>query len=230
MEHTIDISVSDAIATTNEFGEVEYELNLQASPDEAYIEINVYIDGEEGLLNYECQCYERWIDVDTTLNPAILRVLPNSEGVERTGLITFINNADETVNITLRITQSGDTRSITLSSSSIEFSELLSENSSTITVTVTGGRRRFYIKSINKYAPSGRSSYDDALIITTGKESEGVYSMTISVYGYIPTISGCYYEIVLSHMDDKTLNETIIVTFTDDEDIFDIPQIPTYSD
>lgn len=192
-------------------------------------EVSVIVDGNEGMTNFEYLCEYSWITVDRTVNPVVVRVSDNDDMLSRDGYVAFYHKSDESVVAILEITQNGEERSITLSNSSITNMKLLSDDVRTITVTVVGGRKKFYVKSINKYNSSGkRLSYDGVFAISIENSGDGVYWLVLSTYGSISSTSGCYYDIILTHMDERSINETIRVSFTEVSSAYILPDIPTY--
>ena len=220
-----------------------YLLSKQAIADSSYDGdyYAVIIDGNDEFdwlySNFEIDAPYDWIDVDTSTNPIKIFVYDNSTDEERDGYVKFIHNASEYCYTILYIVQEADTRTISVSDDTF-IVDRFTENNNEISVTVGGGNKKYYVKSINKYKASGRQvKYDNAIVLDGDNENISeddngnyVYPLNIKTYGDINT-ECYYYKIILAHANKRSVTATITLMFgSDDCDSTDytIPDIPKY--
>ena len=222
-----------------------YLLSKQAIADSSYdgdyyaviIDDNNELDGLYS--NFEIDAPYDWIDVDTSTNPIKIFVYDNSTDEERDGYVKFIHNASEYCYTILYIVQEADTRTISLSDDTF-IVDRFSENNNKINVTVGGGNKKYYVKSINKYKASGRQvKYDNAIILNGDDENVSeddnvnyIYQLNIKTYGDINT-ECYYYKIILAHANKRSVTATITLWFGSDtcdstDSVYTIPDIPKY--
>ena len=184
--------------------------------------------------NEDSDCYYIMTDIDWATferNGGTVRILPTSNvsNFMREGYAVFYNKGDNNVFATLNITQDYIEYSVNTDKEEITFSDIPSEESEEqeINVTVGGGRKSFYVNTINEYTDSDntRLAYDKAFHIRYERISvngeENTYTMYIKSYGIITVKT--WYEIVLSHSDRKKKKKKIKVKFENKE--YNVPVI-----
>ena len=237
-------------------GSVEgYLLSKQAIADSSYdgdyyaviIDNNDEFDGLYS--NFEIDAPYDWIDVDVSTNPIKIFIYDNNTDEERDGYVKFIHNASEYCYAILYIKQEADERTISLSDYAF-IVDRFTENNNSISVTVGGGNKKYYIKSINKYKTSGRQvKYDNAIILSSGNDDSSddsssndgivednngnyIYPLNIKTYGDI-NIECYYYKIILAHANKRSVTATITLWFGSDtcdstDSVYTIPDVPKY--
>ena len=232
-----------------------YLLSKQAIADSSYdgdyyaviIDDNNELDGLYS--NFEIDAPYDWIDVDTSTNPIKIFIYDNSTDEERDGYVKIIHNASEYCYTILYIIQEADERTISVSDDAF-IVDRFSKNDNEINVTVGGGNKKYYVKSINKYKASGRQvKYDNAIILSSSGDDSSddsssndgiceddngnyVYPLNIKTYGDINT-ECYYYKIILAHANKRSVTATITLWFGSDtcdstDSVYTIPDIPKY--
>ena len=227
-----------------------YLLSRQAIADSSYdgdyyaviIDDNDELDGLYS--NFEIDAPYDWIDVDISMNPIKIFIYDNNTDEERDGYVKFIHNASEYCYTILYIVQEADTRTILVSDNTF-IVDRFKENNNEINVTVGGGNKKYYVKSINKYKASGRQvKYDNAIILSSGSDDSSddgisvddngnyIYPLNIKTYGDINT-ECYYYKIILVHANKRSVTATITLWFGSDtcdntDSVYTIPDIPKY--
>ena len=176
--------------------------------------------------NEDSDCYYIMTDIDWATferNGGTVRIIPTSNvsNFMREGYAVFYNKGDNNVFATLNITQDYIEYSITTNPEEIRFQSIPTEEfeEREIEVTVRGGRKSFYVNTINEYTKTDntRLSYDKAFHIryerTNIGNKENTYKMYVKSYGIITVDTK--YEIVLSHSDRRDVQEKIKVEFDD---------------
>lgn len=174
--------------------------------------------------NEDSDCYYIMTDINWATferNGGTVRIIPTSNvsNFMREGYAVFYNKGDNNVFATLNITQDYIEYSVNADEEEITFSDIPTEESEEqeINVTVRGGRKSFYVNTINEYTDSDntRLVYDKAFHIRYERDSvdgeKNTYTMYIKSYGIITVKT--WYEIVLSHSDRRDIQKKIKVKF-----------------
>lgn len=212
MAYTISTNISNitfpAIITSDYKGEV----------------ITVTTNGHSDSDCYTIMTDISWINLER--NGGTVRIIPttNTSNYTREGYIVFYNKGDKNIFTVVDVLQENIDYDVTSSETSWEFDNLLNSGNTVIskdfTITVKGGRKTFYINAINEYSgESVRLAYDKAFKTRIRKvqdgDEENVYILTVETYGIITP--NATYELILSHSNDRNINEVIRLTFVQED-------------
>ena len=176
--------------------------------------------------NEDSDCYYIMTDIDWATferNGGTVRIIPTSNvsNFMREGFAIFYNKGDNNVFATLNITQDYIEYSVNAYKEKIILLSIPEDKRGyeeiEIDITVRGGRKSFYVNTINEYTKTDntRLSYDKAFHIryerTNIGNEENTYKMYIKSYGIITVDTK--YEIVLSHSDRRDVQKKIMVEF-----------------
>lgn len=174
--------------------------------------------------NEDSDCYYIMTDIDWATferNGGTVRIIPTSNvsNFMREGYAVFYNKGDNNVFATLNITQDYIEYGIITSPEEIRFQSIPTGEfeEQEVEVTVRGGRKSFYVNTINEYTNTDKTrlSYDKAFHIrherTNIGNEENIYKIYIKSYGIITVDT--WYEIVLSHSDRRDVQKKIMVEF-----------------
>lgn len=204
MVRTIAVDVND----------LEFPANWEEGDTVNQQQFTVTIDGKEygGGFRYEISEND-WFDVVLTDNTFTVTVKQNFNINDRNGYIAIHHNCiqgddgEEVINITQR----GVECSINTSISSIIFQPLnTNADIREIDVTVTGGNKKYFIKSFKEYNSEDKVIKNDKGIKVEKISDE---KLRITSYGRVFLENGQYYEIILAHDNDVTKICTIVVKY-----------------
>ena len=176
----------------------------------------VKIDGKTtgGGFRYEVSESD-WFDVLVTDNTFTVTVKENFNINDRNGYITIHHNCiqGDDGEKTVDINQKGIDCQITASSENITFtSDNYDADERNITVTVTGGNKKYFIKEFKKFNENDKLIKNDNGIKVKKISDE---LLRVTSYGRTFLENGQYYKIVLAHDNDATKTETIEVKYND---------------
>lgn len=204
MVRTIAVDVND----------LEFPANWVEGDTVNQQQFTVTIDGKKygGGFRYEISEND-WFDVVLTDNTFTVTVKENFNINYRNGYITIHHNCiqgddgEEVINITQR----GIECSIDTSISSIIFQSLNTDaDIKEIDVTVTGGNKKYFIKSFKEYNSNDKVMKNDNGIKVEKINNE---KLRITSYGRVFLENGQYYEIILAHDNDVSKIRTIVVRY-----------------
>ena len=204
MAYTIDISSSN----------ITFEA-LNPNPQTVTVTTNGFTDSE---------CYDivtdiNWLSIDRNLGEVKLVPLSdNTKNFGKEGYITFYNRSNSNIFKVLEVKQEYNEYKVEVDKNTLTCNSD-EEQTQTIKVTVYGGRKLFYVNTINEYKDGNRIIYDKALKVkieaieqedTENRESLS-YNLNITSYGTIEP--DATYEIKLTHSDARDIETVINITF-----------------
>jgi hypothetical protein len=205
---------------------LEFPANWEEGETVNQKEFTVTIDGKPSGGGFRYDISENdWFDVILTDNTFTVTVKQNFNINDRNGYITIHHNCiqgDDGEKI-VYINQNGIECLVQTSISSIAFQSV---NTATdvkeIDVTVSGGNKKYFIKSFKEY-----NSDDKVIKNDNGIKVEKINNekLKITSYGRVFLENGQYYEIVLAHDNDVSKISTIIVRYDDVTVKNDVPTL-----
>lgn len=165
-----------------------------------------------------------WINIER--NGGTVRIIPttNTSNYTREGYIVFYNKGDKNVFTVVDVIQERIEYIIKINGSSdkieYNFDKPFEKESTDFRIEVSGGKKSFYINTINEYSEEGvRLAYDKAFKTRIKKvqdgDEENVYTLTVETYGIITP--NATYELILSHSNDRNITGRIVLTFSQDD-------------
>ena len=218
-------------------GEIEFPANWDENDDGTSYRkaFTVTIDDKTsgGGFRYDTN-NDWWFDYFVVDNKFTIIAKQNFNVSERVGYIILHHNQiqGEDGEVVVVITQKGIECDIKVDGAPektinftpvypVEDTEVIVEDTKVINVTVTGGNKKFFIKSFKEYGSDGRVIKNDKGVKVTKNDVDSTVS--ISSYGRVFSTNGQYYEIVLAHDEDSAKTATIKVTYDNVDIKNDIP-------
>lgn len=194
--------------------DIEFPANWEEGDTVNQQQFTVTIDGKEygGGFRYEVSESD-WFDVVLTDNTFTVTVKENFNINYRNGYVTVHHNSiqgddgEEVINIT----QKGIECSIHTSMPFITFQSLNTDaDIKEIDVIVTGGNKKYFIKSFKEY-----DSEDKVIKNDNGIKVEKISDekLRVTSYGRVFLENSRYYEIILAHDNDISKICTIIIKY-----------------
>lgn len=206
-----------------------YTLAFKAHETEAKV-VKVTVNGVKGTDCYDIMTDMDWITIKS--DNGSITIVPSTNNITnytREGYIVFYHKADHEIFKVLDVIQENIDFQVIANSSDIEF-PYDRENVKTTTISVFGGRKRFYINAVNMYDEDGvRLTYDNAFdfTITPVENTESVeyseYTLLIRSRGMIT--NNVRYEVILTHSDLRTIYTTLNIAY-ETMDV-ELPKIPS---
>lgn len=190
------------------------KLEFDAKPSSKK-DFTVIIDGKKNGTGFRYDVVgDDWFDIIPNKNNGF-DVVPkeNFNISERTGYITLHHNdiQGENGEKVVTIVQKGIECTVSVSSDTIQFtSDNSLKDEVDITVIVSGGNEKYFIQSFKEFDKDGHVIKNDNGIKVVKKSNT---LLTITSYGRVFLEPGQYYEIVLTHDNDRTKTAKIKVGY-----------------
>jgi hypothetical protein len=194
--------------------DVGYNMNILAC--------NVVVDGSDVLNHFNITCDDNWIEIHRIRNRVDIIVHKNNSLDGRIGTILFEHNLDFNTYISLSINQVASEYPIEISTSTIQFSNLLPRDSETsesviVNVTTQNGICDFGIGPVVEYAKNDEDGdnplyvvpYDNGIKLKKLNKEQ----LEITNYGKVSLYDENYYIVKLYHLNNPRSNVQIKVEY-----------------
>lgn len=186
--------------------------------------ITVTVNGSSNSKCYDIVTDMDWITVkrnSSNGNLGEVTIVPSTNNITnytKEGYIIFYHKADHEVFQVLNIIQENINFEVTIDKAELTFPSE-DENTQIVNVTVKGGRKCFYINTVNEYNEENiRLTYDNAFEFSvtpldddTGNQESKTYNLAISSHGIITT--GVRYEVILTHSDLRNIYAVLSIQY-----------------
>lgn len=182
----------------------------------------VVVDGSDVLNHFNITCDDNWIEIHRIRNRVDIIVQKNNSLDGRIGTILFEHNLDFNTYISLSINQATSEYPIEISTSTIQFNNLLPRDSETsesviVNVTTQNGICDFGIGPVVEYAKNDEDGgnplyivpYDNGIKLKKLSKTQ----LEITNYGKVSLYDENYYIVKLYHLNNPRSNVQIKVEY-----------------